>query len=200
MPDLPLLLDHLADRAVLVVLAVLLAAAAESVIGVGAVVPGETVLVLAAVVLAGTPWLVAAVLAGWLGAWIADHVGYLLGRRLGPRMPHTRAVRSVGVDRWNRALEVVSRHSATALVAARTLPAVRTLVSAAAGAATVSYPRFAATTAVASLLWSCLWVLGGAAAGRALLAVGDWAGPAVLAVLVLLAVCVVIRPRLRRRP
>lgn len=195
MPDIAVLVEQISDHAPVVVLVVLLAAAAESVIGLGVVVPGETVLVLAAIALADTGWLPAAVLAGGIGAWTADHIGFLLGRRLGPHMPATWAVRKAGVDRWYRALNLVERHSVTVLVVARTLPAVRTLVSAAAGASTVSYRRFAATTAVAGLLWSSVWTVGGALLGTALIAAGD---DAVL-VLLLLAAAVAVGVLVRRR-
>lgn len=168
-----LLLDVAAEQAPLVCLVVLVAAFGESALGVGVVVPGETILLAAAVVLADSPWLVGALGAAWLGAFAADHVGFAVGRRLGPTLRTSRAVRWIGVERWQGAVDVVERRGWWVLIGARLLPGVRTLVSAAAGASSLAYRRFAAMTALATLLWSGLWVLGGAAAGQALLAVGD---------------------------
>lgn len=66
----------------------------------GIPVPGETVLVIAAA-LAGSdhlsPWGVA--LAGWLGAVVGDNIGYLVGRRWGPRLLRVPAVRRVYDER-----------------------------------------------------------------------------------------------------
>lgn len=167
------LLDIAAEQAPLVCLVVFVAAFGESALGVGVIVPGETVLLAAAVVLADSLWLVGALGAAWLGAFAADHVGFAVGRRAGPAFRSSRAVRWIGVERWQRAVDVVERRGWWVLVGARLLPGVRTLVSAAAGASVLAYRRFVAMTALATLLWSGLWVLGGAVAGQALLAVGD---------------------------
>ncbi|GAB4003513.1 hypothetical protein GCM10029992_45510 [Glycomyces albus] len=81
---------------------------------------------------------------------------------------------------------------------ARLLPGVRTLVAAAAGASRMRYARFASATAVASLVWSLLWVLGGAWLGSALLRLADGSAVIVLAVAVGLAVGFVVHRRRRR--
>ena len=173
LPSPTALLDVAAEHAVLVCLLVFLAALGESALGVGVLVPGETVVLAAAVGLAGSPWLVVALGAAWVGAFVADHVGFAVGRHAGPALRDSRVVQWLGVERWQGAVDTVERRSGWILVGARLLPGVRTLVSAAAGASSLAYRRFVAVTALATLLWSGLWVLGGAVAGQALLRAGD---------------------------
>ncbi|GAB4003511.1 hypothetical protein GCM10029992_45500 [Glycomyces albus] len=79
-------------------------AAVEAAFGLGALVPAETALVLAAVALAGSPLLIAAVGAAAAGAFAGDHLGYAVGRRLGPRTAESRAVRRIGIGRWREAM------------------------------------------------------------------------------------------------
>lgn len=187
-------LENARDHAPVVVAVILLASAAESLPGVGAVVPGETTVVLGATALAGTPWLVGAVVAAWVGAGIADHLGYLLGQRLGPRTVDTRVVRWIGVHRWEAALRLVERHW-WGMIGARLLPAVRTLVAPAAGASRLGHARFAAASALATLAWSVLWVLGGSVTGATLLAASD----VVVRALPVLVAVVVVGALLHRR-
>jgi membrane-associated protein len=171
----------------------------EAAFGLGALVPAETALVLAAVVLAGSPLLFAAVAAAAAGAFVGDHLGFAIGRRLGPRIAETRAVRRIGVERWHAASGFVERRGIAVIVVARLLPGVRTLIAAAAGASRMRYRRFAVATAVAALAWSLLWVLGGAALGSAFLEFADRATlPVLIAVAAVLAAVVAVR-LVRRR-
>ncbi|MGO2111363.1 MAG: DedA family protein [Pseudoclavibacter sp.] len=148
-------------------------AAADSALGIGAIVPGETGLVLVAVALADRPEVVLlAVIAAALGAFIGDHVGFVVGRRLGPRLGETKMIRRLGVDRWDRARDRISGNWGAVLVA-RLLPGIRTFVAAAAGASTMSYARFAWVCALAALVWATIWVAGGAIVGRALLELAE---------------------------
>ncbi|MCD0442800.1 VTT domain-containing protein [Glycomyces sp. A-F 0318] len=191
-------LDAAAGYGAAVLAFVFVVAAVEAVFGLGALVPAETALVLAALVLAGSPLLFAAVPAAAAGAFIGDHLGFALGRRLGPRIARTRAVRRIGVRRWEEATGFVERRGVGVIVVARLLPGVRTLVAAAAGASRMRYRRFAAATGTAALVWSLLWVLGGAALGTAFLEFADRAAlPALAAVAAVAAVLVALR--LRRR-
>lgn len=55
------------------------------------------------------------------------------------------------------------------IIIARLLPGIRTFVAAAAGAARMSYARFALACGLAAVFWATLWVVGGAIVGNALL-------------------------------
>ncbi|MEV4220702.1 DedA family protein [Nonomuraea sp. NPDC049725] len=175
---------------------------AESGLGLGSIVPGETgVLLLGAA--AGTPVrYVVMLLVVALGVTAGDHVGYLLGRRYGVRMRELRVVRRLGVRHWDRATTALLRYGAAAVFVTRLIPVVRTLTPAAAGAAQVRYGRFLPASLAGSLLWSAVYVSLGAFAGASaahlerLLGRASWV---LLGVLVALVVAVSLVRRFRRR-
>ncbi|MFC9976591.1 DedA family protein [Spirillospora sp. NPDC127200] len=188
------LLSRAGDHVALVLVAVFLFALVDAALGVGAFLPGETAVVLAAIALADdTVHIMLAVVAAAVGAFAGDHIGFLVGRMLGPRLGATRLVRRLGQDNWARAGDYVARRFWVVIVA-RLMPGIRTLVSAAAGASPIRYPRFAAICAVAAVLWATLWVVGGAIAGRTLLDVVDrYTVPSLLVAALAVAVAVAVR-------
>ncbi|MEN8707546.1 MAG: DedA family protein [Nocardioides marinisabuli] len=172
-----------------------LLAFAESALGMGAFFPGEVAIT---AVVAGLDRASqgAAVLVLTLGATAGDHVGYLLGRRFGPRLAGSRLVRRVGVDRWATATRLVQQRGAPAIFVSRLLPLVRTVMPAVAGVASMPYPWFAAASVSGSLVWATVWVT----AGGAVRALGALAGPAGLLLLVFaVGAAVLLRWVLRRR-
>jgi membrane-associated protein len=192
-------LDVAGEYGPAVIAFVFVVSAVEAVFGIGALVPAETALVLAAVALAQSPLLIAAIVAAAAGAFIGDHFGFAIGRKLGTRVASTRAVRRIGVQRWHGASRFVEQRGIGLIVVARLLPGIRTLVAAAAGASAMRYRRFAAATGVAALVWSLLWVLGGAALGSAFLEFAERATlPALVTVAVVAAALIVLRLTRRR--
>ncbi|MFI6517580.1 DedA family protein [Spirillospora sp. NPDC050679] len=188
------LLGRAGDNVALVLVAVFLFALVDAALGVGAFLPGETAVVLAAIALADdTVHIMLAVVAAAVGAFAGDHIGFLVGRMFGPRLGATKLIRRLGQDNWTRAGDYVARRF-WVVIAARLMPGIRTLVSAAAGASPIRYPRFAAICAVAAVLWATLWVVGGAIVGRTLLDVVDrYTVPSLLVVALALAVTVAVR-------
>lgn len=156
-----------------------LAAFAESALGVGLVLPGETAIV-ALASMTSTHDILPMILAVALGATCGDHAGFLTGRRFGPRLEHSRVIRWTGVDRWHRATDMLNRRGGLALLISRMLPVVRTVMPAAAGAAGLGYRRFVGASIAGSLLWASLWVTAGSTLG----ALGELLSATVLTVLV----------------
>jgi membrane protein DedA with SNARE-associated domain len=192
-------LDAAGEYGLAVLAFVFVVSTVEAVFGLGALVPAETALVLAAVILAQSPLLIAAVFAAAAGAFVGDHVGFAVGRRLGSRIAATRAVRRIGVERWHDASRFIERRGVGIIVVARLLPGIRTLVAAAAGASSMRYRRFAAATGAAALAWSVLWVLGGAALGSAFLEFAERAALPALGSAVALVVALLLTSRARAR-
>lgn len=175
----------------------MLAALLEAALGVDAFVPGETVVVLGAVTIAAGAgeWILPAVLLVAFAACAGDHIGWWIGRRGGPAVARSRAVRRIGIAQWERALQATTRQRLLSLVILRQLPGVRTLLSAACGAARVRYSRFLLASTLGASLWSCVWVIGGAVVGRQVLeTVGPWL-PVILPVWIL---ALVVLGRLKR--
>lgn len=200
MPDLITALPEAFSPALLALGALL--ALAESALGLGVLVPGELgVLVLGAAARTPVQVLLSLVVVT-LAASLADHIGYVVGRRYGVQLRGTRVVRRIGTAHWDDAAQLARRRGGTALVVSRLLPLVRTLMPAAAGAARMRYGRFLAGSVGGSLLWAALWLGAGGLAGQALPVVATSLGRlgwVVLAALVLAAGLLVLHRRARTR-
>ena len=164
---------------------------AESGLGLGMVMPGETAIVVLASTMASTTGLVLLGVAVAIGASLGDHVGYLIGRRYDDALGETRAVRRLGRQHYDRAMDLLRRRGGTAVFMTRLVPVVRTLTPAAAGASGLPYRRFAPASLAGSALWAVVYVGGGSVVGGVAGLATDVLGRAAWLVLVLLALAVV---------
>lgn len=169
---------------------------AESGLGLGAIIPGEVAISSLAASLQGPVAIIALGLAVAIGATTADHLGLFIGRAGGTRLRESRLIARVGVDRWDRAGELVQRHGFWAVLASRLLPLVRTVMPVVAGAAGLRYRWFLLASVIGALAWSSLWV--GAGAGIAATGVLDdpWLIGGIVAAAV---VAIAVRSLVRRR-
>ncbi|AGF72158.1 DedA family protein [Corynebacterium halotolerans] len=199
--DIPAMVEAISGYAPVVVAVIALAALAEAALGLGVIIPGETFVVLGAVVLsdAGLGWVLIGCLAVAVAASVGDHIGWWIGRSAGPSLRTSRIVRPVGVDKWDRAMDAVQRQGLLPLVLSRQLPGVRTLVSAACGAARVPYRRFATASVVGASIWALLWTGGGALFGRIILDVLGPVLPVIVAVWIVGVVAVLVVKKVRGR-
>jgi membrane protein DedA with SNARE-associated domain len=122
---------------------VLLAAASESALFIGLVVPGETALLLAGVLASrGQGHLVPYIVAAVFGAIVGDSIGYELGRHFGPRLRRSALGRRVGEQRWTRAEQYLQHKGGRAIFFGRWVAVARAIVPALAGEAHMPYRRF----------------------------------------------------------
>jgi membrane protein DedA with SNARE-associated domain len=138
----------------------------ETSILVGLVVPGDTVVIVAATGV-GSPveyWaLVAAVIAGSLSG---ESIGFALGRFFGPRIRASRLGRRIGEPNWVRAETYLARRGGIAVFVSRFLPVLHSLIPLTVGMSPMSYRRFISWTAPACVIWAFAYVsVGSAAAG-----------------------------------
>lgn len=140
---------------------------AETLLGVGILLPGEVMITALSTTVGGTvlPWLGLAVM---IGACTGDQLNYWLGRAWGPRMSESRLVRRLGPGHWQRGVSLVQQHGGWAVLVSRMLPVVRTLLPAVAGVARLSPVAFTCASVAGSALWTLLWVGTGAALPRLL--------------------------------
>lgn len=164
---------------------------AESGLGLGMIVPGETAVVILAATMQTTTTSVVLLICVALGACAGDHVGFAIGRHFGERLRDTRVVRRLGQSHFDRAMDVLRRRGAAAIFLTRLIPVVRTLTPAAAGVSGLSYRRFASGSLAGSLLWAGAYVGGGAAVSSAIEATNSALGQAAWLLLVVLAVAVI---------
>jgi membrane-associated protein len=174
-------------------------ALAESGLGLGAILPGEVAISSLAANVDGVLPLLFLGIAVALGASAGDHLGYVIGRVGGPRLRGSRLIARLGLDRWDRASELMQAHGFWAILVSRLLPFVRTVMPAVAGAAHLRYPRFALASLLGAAVWSTVWV--GAGAGLAASGLLDNTPLVVAAVVGVVATAIVVRVvRRRRRP
>lgn len=184
-----------------VMLVVTLMAGAESMLGLGYLVPGEVSVVLgAALLVEHEVALLLWVLVG-TAAFLGDLTSWWIGRRVGPGLRAGRLVARVGVGRWDSTAASVRRYGVGAVVTARFLPVVRALTPAVAGASGMRPSRFAPAAAVGAAAQSALLVGIGTLAGESWPQVQDRVGLVgwvLLGVLVVAVGARVLAPRLRR--
>lgn len=174
----------------------------ETSVLVGLVVPGDTIVIVAATAV-GSPVeyfaLVAVVILGALGG---ESVGFALGRFFGPRIRHSRLGRRIGEHNWHRAENYVDRRGGIAVFISRFLPVLHSLVPLTVGMSTMSYRRFIAWTAPACVLWAFAYVtVGSLAAGsyRELSQQLHWAGYVFVGIIVVFVVAVIVGKKLLER-
>jgi membrane-associated protein len=196
------ILDQLAALPAPLVLAVAgVLAFAETAVGFGLVLPGETGVLVMATTVDTRPEFALMTLVVWLSASAGDSFGYWIGRRYGYRVRQSRLVARAGTRHWDRTADLLRRRGGLAVVGARFLPGVRALAPVAAGASHMSYPRFVGASLAGALVWSAVHVAAGAFAGASLhwvervLGTGGWL---VLGLLAMVVVALVVRHRRRR--
>jgi membrane protein DedA with SNARE-associated domain len=174
----------------------------ETSVLVGLIVPGDTVVIVAATAVDGVPEYIALVAAVIVGALGGESVGFALGRFFGPRIRHSRLGRRIGEHNWHRAENYVDRRGGIAVFISRFLPVLHSLVPLTVGMSTMSYRRFIAWTAPACVLWAFAYVSVGAAAAGSYRELADrlhWAGYVFVAIIAVFAIVVVVVKKLLER-
>ena len=172
----------------------------------GIPLPGEVILVSAALLAARQELDISAVwvaMAATAGAIVGDSVGYLAGRHWGNRMFDVlgrRFPKHAGPDRLAYAEHVFTRHGVWAVFFGRFVALLRIFAGPVAGALRMPYPRFLAANALGGLVWACgttaaIYILGTRAEDW--LKESSWIGLA-LAVGAGIALSTVFRRRLER--
>ena len=130
----------------------------------GLIVPGDTVLLVAATGVQGPVQYTALVLAAIVGALAGESIGFALGRYFGPRIRHSRLGRRVGERNWARAERYLDRRGGIAVFLSRFLPVLHSLIPVTVGMSTMSYRRFISWTMPACVIWSLAYVTAGSLA------------------------------------
>jgi membrane protein DedA with SNARE-associated domain len=125
----------------------------------GVPVPGETVLILAAVY-AGTGRLniVLVALLGFCGALLGDNIGFAIGHFGGRRLVQ-RYGRYVFLtpERLDRATEFFERHGGKIIIVARFIEGLRQANGVIAGTTGMHWSRFLVFNAIGAALWVAVW-------------------------------------------
>ncbi len=138
----------------------------ETSILIGLIVPGDSIVIVAAT--ATTNWveyvsLLTAVVVGALGG---ESLGFALGHYFGPKIRASRLGQRIGEHHWIRAENYLDRRGGIAVFISRFLPILHSLIPLTVGMSTMRYRKFIAWTAPACIVWALAYVsVGWAAAG-----------------------------------
>ncbi len=169
----------------------------------GLFVPGETAVIVGGVVAhaGGLPlWAVMVAAAG--GAVAGDQVGFVVGRRYGPGLLNRLPRRMRRLDHLERALGLVARRGAVAVVLGRWTAALRALVPGIAGMSQMRRSAFTVANVVGGVAWAVLVAGGGFLAGASYRLLEPSLGlvsGVLLALFVLGVITAVVLHRRRRR-
>ncbi|PZF97877.1 DedA family protein [Micromonospora endophytica] len=128
----------------------------------GVLVPGDVAVLAAVAVGSPSTGLAAfvAVVAGCLAGW---SLSFLVGRRWGDRLRHSRFGGWVGEARWVAAEGILRRDGGRLVLVAPFLPVFNALLPLAAGGLHMSYPRFLGFAALGAGAWAGLYLVVGTA-------------------------------------
>jgi membrane protein DedA with SNARE-associated domain len=138
----------------------------ETSILIGLVVPGDTIVLVAAIGV--TSWAQGIALGATVivGALIGESLGFWLGRWAGPYIRASWLGRRIGEEHWARSERYLLRRGGIAIFLSRFLPVLHSLVPLTVGMSGYAYRRFIAWTLPACALWAAIYVsLAAGAAG-----------------------------------
>lgn len=147
-------------RTVLAGVAILL----ETSVMIGLVVPGDTVVIVAATAVGSIGEAVLLIVTVMVGALIGESIGFALGRWVGPRLRFSRLGARIGEHNWTRAELYLRSRGGPAIFLSRFLPVLHSLVPLTVGMSGFAYRRFLAWTVPACAVWSTAYVSVAAAA------------------------------------
>src|SRR5262245_46155079 len=128
----------------------------------GAPLPGETLLIFAAVMAGRRDLSLPALLFfAWVGSVVGDNIGYWIGRKLG-RAAISRYGARIGLTaaRFEAVEGIFARYGAATVAFARFVNVLRQLNGVVAGTLGMPWQRFFMFNALGAALWVSLWVLG----------------------------------------
>jgi len=130
----------------------------ETSILIGLIVPGDTIVLVAATGIEN--WLQWGLMLLFvvLGSLGGESVGFALGRHFGPKIRASRLGRRLGEHNWRRAQRYLDRRGGIAVFISRFLPVLHALIPLTVGMSAMSYRRFLSWTAPACLLWAGAYV------------------------------------------
>lgn len=174
----------------------------ETSVLIGLVVPGDTVVIVAATAVASPLEGVLLGVAVVVGALIGESIGFWLGRFLGPKIRHSWLGRRIGEANWARSERYLLRRGGPAIFISRFLPVLHSLVPLTVGMSGYPYRRFLAWTAPACVLWATLYVSVGAVAAGTYRELADqlhYAGYIFVAVIIVFLVLVYVSKKVIER-
>jgi membrane-associated protein len=167
---------------------------AETGLLIGFFLPGDTLLISAGILASrGQLNLAVLLIGGSIAAVAGDAVGYLIGREAGPRLFEREDSFWFRRKHLDAAQRFFAKHGGKTIVLARFIAAVRTFAPVVAGAAKMSYPRFAVFNVLGAVGWVCIVTLAAYMFGNAVASVDNYVFIATIAVLPISVIVAVVQ-------
>ena len=125
---------------------------------IGLIVPGDTIVIVAAMGVTSVWEGVLLAIAAAVGSLAGEALDFAIGRWLGPRIRTSWVGRRIGEKNWDRAERYVARRGGLAIFLARFLPVLRQVVPLTVGMSPYSFRKFFAWAAPSCVLWAALYV------------------------------------------
>lgn len=174
----------------------------ETSVLVGLIVPGDTIVIVAATAVEGAVEYFALAVAVIIGALTGESIGFALGRFFGPRIRASRLGRRLGERNWIRAENYLARRGGIAVFVSRFLPVLHSLIPITVGMSAMRYRTFIAWTAPACTIWSFAYVSVGAFAAGSFAGMLDrlhYAGYIFVAIIAAFAIVIFVVKKLLER-
>jgi membrane protein DedA with SNARE-associated domain len=130
----------------------------ETSVLVGLVIPGDTVVIVAATGTQTDTEYIALILVIIVASLIGESIGFALGHVFGPKIQHSRVGRWIGHKNWTAAERFLDHRGGWAVFISRFLPVLHSLVPLTAGIAGMDYRRFMLWTTPACIIWAAGYV------------------------------------------
>ena len=135
---------------------------AETGLLVGFFLPGDSLLITAGLLAAqGYLDINVMMISLILAAIIGDQVGYLFGRKTGPKIFNREKSLFFAKDHWVKANQFYDRYGGKAIIFARFVPFARTFAPIVAGVANMNYRKFVSYNIMGGILWIVSMCLSG---------------------------------------
>lgn len=174
----------------------------ETSVLIGLVVPGDTVVIVAATAVGSPLEGVLLGIAVVVGALVGESIGFWLGRFLGPHIRHSRLGKRIGDENWERSERYLRRRGGPAIFISRFLPVLHSLVPLTVGMSGYPYRRFLAWTIPACVIWATLYISVAAVAAGTYRELADqlhYAGYIFVAIIVVFLVLVFVSKKVIER-
>jgi membrane protein DedA with SNARE-associated domain len=130
----------------------------ETSLFVGLIIPGDTVVLVAATGVAHLSDFFSLLGCVLLGSLIGESFGFWIGRLFGERIRYSKLGNRVGEKNWKMADSFIESRGGLAVAISRFLPVLHSLVPVVAGASTMRYRVFIRWTVAACAVWASAYV------------------------------------------
>jgi membrane-associated protein len=177
---------HIIETGGLLVIAAIIFA--ESGVMVGAILPGDTLLLSAGVLAAtGKLGIVSTIVTITIAAIVGDNTGYEIGKRLGPRLFRKKDGIIFRKEYIDRAEVFYEKYGSKAMLVEHFIPVVRSFAPVTAGASHMNRKQFFIYNAIGDIVWSVSITLFGFYVGSRIPGIDKYIEPLLIAIILIFA-------------